>query len=78
VCCHGRGEPESLGLLGEEQNSVRHGPGESESWGYLGKNKNSFRHGPGGSEFPGATWGRTKVASLMALGESESPGILEE
>jgi hypothetical protein len=31
--CHGPEEPESLGVLGEEQSSFRHGPGEPESLG---------------------------------------------
>src|SRR5277367_4676231 len=44
-------------------------------WGYLEKNKSSFRHGPGGAGAPGGTWRRTKVASVMALGESESLGV---
>jgi hypothetical protein len=47
-----------LGLLGEEQNSVRHGPGESESLGVLG--------------------GRTKIASVMALGSRSPLGYLGE
>jgi hypothetical protein len=42
------GEPESLGVLGEEQNGAVMALGSWSPWGYLGKNKTSLRHGPWG------------------------------